>query len=156
MSDQTKRILNFWERWYPSFIAVILTFIFYFFCNDEVKTAVFTKEILNTCINISGIIFGFLLTVLALLLQSESKAILLIKQYGRFGQLIQYNKIAVYSAALTLILSFLLLITFDLTITQRFWEIFVEVSKYIWVFIVFSLMTKTYRYIDIFYTLIKE
>lgn len=137
-------------------IAFILTFVFYNYCNDKVKSVVFTKEIVNTCITISGVLFGFLLTVLALLLQSESKSILLIKEYGRFGELVQYNKIAVYSAASTLMLSFILLVTFDLSFTQEVWMLLFNVLKYLWVFFVFSTMTKTYRYIDIFYTLIKE
>lgn len=155
MSEKSQIILKLWEKWYPSLIALFATVCFYIFDTEDIKKVLFTKEIMNTCITISGILFGFLLTILALLLQSESKAIELIKKYNRFGELIHYNRIAVYSSALSLILSFVLLIIIGLSITKSHWIIALDILKVIWLYFTLATMTKTYRYIDIFYTLIK-
>lgn len=58
------------------------------------------ESFMDKSIDISSISFGFLLAVLALLLQSDTPAITRIKESGRFGELINFNKKAVIASAL--------------------------------------------------------
>jgi len=54
-------------------------------------------NLVTVILTIESILFGFLLTVLALTLQISNKAIDLIKKADRFNELIRYNRSAVYS-----------------------------------------------------------
>ena len=156
MAKNTQKILKYWESYYPVILSAILTMIFFFLCRIPLKEKVFSKEIISVTINITGILFGFLLTVLALLLQSDSKSLKLIKVYGRFGELIKFNKSAVYASALSLILSLIFLIFIDLKPEKCFYIYLYESFKWFWFFILMTTILKTYRYVDIFYNLIKE
>lgn len=156
MTKGTQRTLKFWESYYPAILSVLLTMIFFFLCKVSIKEKVFSKEIISVVVNIAGILFGFLLTVLALLLQSDSKSLKLIKVYGRFGELIKFNKSAVYSSALSLVLSLIFLIVIDLKPEISFHIYLYDFLKWFWFFILMTTLLKTYRYVDIFYNLIKE
>lgn len=157
MAVKTQKLLKSWENYYPAIISVFITLVFFTLCPDEIIKKVYTKEIINAIITISGILFGFLLTILALLLQSDNKSLRLIKIYGRFGELVLFNKRAVYSAAFALIISLVLLIIIDLNDSKIYWIInFMKILKYVWFYSFIATLLKTYRYIDIFYNLIKE
>ncbi len=156
MSIKSQKILNFWENYYPLFISIIITLVFYFGCKSTVRTKIFSKEIISVTITISGILFGFLLTILALLMQSDNNSMKLIKVYGRFGELIKFNKRAVYSSALSLILSLIFLVVIDTEPIKCFYIHLFELFKWLWFFVLVMTILKTFRYVDIFYSLIKE
>lgn len=156
MAESTQKILKLWESYYPIVLSTVITIIFFCFCPDVIAVKVFTKDIITVTITITGILFGFLLTVLALLMQSDSKSMKLIKVYGRFGELVKFNKRAVYSSALSLLLSLAFLIINDLKPEVYLQVCLLEIFKWLWFFVVTATILKTYRYVDIFYNLIKD
>lgn len=63
------------------------------------------EKFVDKAVDVSSISFGFLLAVLALLLQTNTDKINIIKQSGRFSELINFNKKAVIASAITAILA---------------------------------------------------
>lgn len=156
MSERKQKLLKNWEQIYPSFISIVIVIILHMTLKEELLSRIYSEKILSTSITLTGVLFGFLLTVLALLLQSDNKSIALMKDYNRFNELINYNKKAVYSAGLCFILSAIYLIIFDITFINKVSLFSLCLFKVIWLFVLCNTIFKTYRYIDIFYTLIKS
>ena len=98
-----------------------------------------------------SIIFGFLLAVLALTVQSNSISIRELRKSNRFNELIVYNKHAVICAFWTIILTTILLLV------GEYLEGYVcIIFKYIWGGFSILNLFLTYRFLDIFYVLSKE
>lgn len=75
------------------------------------------ERLVDKTVDYSSIGFGFLLTVLAILLQSQTKALLAIKNAGRFNDLINANKKGVIAS---LILVFISIVYLALTRADLF------------------------------------
>jgi len=115
---------------------------------------------MDKTISFSSISFGFLLTVLSLLLQSNSPAINRIKASGRFDELINFNKKAVISSAL-LVFCALLYIGFrpDNQCDRIILKYIVNVrtiADTIALMIFIYQATEVYLFLDLFYVIIKE
>lgn len=156
-----------WERGYPYILTVVLLGgIFIFSCIDfltDLKTEngvliinainlkLFSDNFLNCVLTVESIIFGFLLAVLALTLQSNSISIQELRSSNRFNELIVYNKHAVICAFWTIILTTILLLV------GEYLEGWVCIAlKYIWGGFSILNLFLTYRFLDIFYVLSKE
>ena len=86
------------------FIAVSLLLLFMdlrFKWSSEINM----EKLVDKAVDYSSISFGFLLTVLAILLQTQTKAISAIKHAGRFGDLIQANKKGVVASIILVFMS---------------------------------------------------
>lgn len=156
-----------WEQYYPYIITIfILGGILWLSHNEYVNILktnnnsivlntindkLFSDGVLNTILTIEGIIFGFLLAVLALTIQSTSLSIQELKKAGRFNEMIAYNKHSVICAFYTIIFTVILLLT-----NECFEGIAFTFFKYIWGGFTILNVILTYRFLDIFYTITKE
>ncbi len=111
-------------------------------------------------IDISSISFGFLLAVLALLMQSETTGIKRIKEAGRFSELIAYNKKSVMASA---VLAVMCLIYVSLDIPESYKQHLLFGSTtigLIWDSIVFGFFAfqimSVYLFLDLFYFIVKQ
>ena len=156
-----------WEKGYPYILTVILLVgISIFSCIDflgdlrtengvliinAINLKLFSDSFLNCVLTVESIIFGFLLAVLALTVQSNSISIRELRKSNRFNELIVYNKHAVICAFWTIILTTILLLV------GEYLEGYVcTILKYIWGGFSILNLFLTYRFLDIFYVLSKE
>jgi len=113
---------------------------------------VLSENILTLIITIQSALFGFFLTILALLLQMNNKAIDLVKEFGRFNEVVRYSRKAVYSSLIVVVVTVIILITkniyFDHTIK--------EIMHYTFGFILFYNALSSFRFVNIFYLLAKS
>lgn len=84
-------------------LAGCLSYKYWGFCSFICSTNFFDKVI-----TISTTLFGFLLTVLTLIIQSTSPVILQMKQHGSYKRLILFNKNIVLLSATVCIISLIL------------------------------------------------
>ena len=152
----------FWERYYPYILAIIFVVIAVVISNlefikcikatdgnylvDKITNKMFADTVLGNILTIGGILFGFLLTVLAIVLQMDSPNIKELKKVGRFHELVSYNKQAVLAILIMMIFTVVLLISNN-CIDSYFYIVF----KYIWGAVSVLSMLLTYRFLDIFY-----
>lgn len=106
------------------------------------------RSFISTVITIESIIFGFLLTALALTIQTSTPSMTHIRQSGSYKKFIRYNKWAAYCSLLVVILSAILFLCPE------------KLPDYLYIkiwfgFIIFSFLL-TYRYLRIFYIVINE
>lgn len=115
------------------------------------------EKVMDKSIDISSISFGFLLAVLALLLQGDNPGLNRIKESGNFSALVILNKKAVLASGLLIIIALLYLglgcnkielIQFNIEIRRLIDSICLAVLIY-QLSIVFS-------FLDIFYYIIKQ
>lgn len=116
----------------------------------------YSNEILSSIITISGILFGFLLTMLTLLLQTKNKAMELLVKNNRLKELINYNKWAVYFAGILTILAFILQILNRVDYVCNLPFIAIDAVRICWLLIILMTLLYTYRYLDIFYTILSR
>lgn len=90
------------EKYLPVISALVVVGLNYQF---EFSQKLDMGKFVDKAIDISSISFGFLLAVLALLLQTNNSKIERIKVAGRFSELISFNKKAVSASALLAIIS---------------------------------------------------
>src|SRR5690606_11272379 len=69
-----------------------------------------SPEFLNTFITVEATLFGFLLTVLSIILQMNNKGIEKLREHNRYGQLISFGKHAVMSSLLVLMFSIVIIL----------------------------------------------
>jgi hypothetical protein len=122
-------------------------------CYTDPKTVLCKSGIFDKAIDVGGILFGFLLTVLTLLIQTNSAVIKQLKNGGRFKDLISYNKEAVFCSVLLFSYSFLLLIYAEYIVVYT--SFFVDKIAYgLFASIVLITVLKTYKFTKIFYKII--
>ncbi len=107
------KTLGFWFEKILSYGMGILTF---YICNNYWQKLIFLKDtdFLDKIISITSTLFGFLLAVLTLLLQSSSVTIEKMKKHGSFLKLIYLNKLIVLTSIINCILSFFLFFSMKL------------------------------------------
>lgn len=143
-----------WELIYPVLFAICSVLIVYL----ELSTNITFKQIihrllldnsLTLIITIETTLFGFLLAVLALILQMNNKFIDALKEANRYKDLISFCKKAVYSTFVVIIVSILILLLKDLIIYHN-----IKLSIY-YIFgftLVYNILT-TYRFVKVFFLL---
>lgn len=132
--------------------GVILIVIFWL-SNIPVFRAVAHKLLLDSCltqiITIEATLFGFLLAVLALILQMNNKLVDTLKEFGRFKDLILFSKKAVYSTFFVIALAILILLIKDLQLIKTIKLIVYYGYGYI---MTYNLLA-TFRFVRIFFIL---
>lgn len=139
------------EKIYPYLLSSIVIFFIFVFNNNEdvisIQKKILDKDILNIIITIESILFGFLMTVLSLIVQMNNKAIELIKTLGRYNDLINYSKASIYGALMVVLVSFIIILKPERPNT---------VLSYICIYLmVFSLLS-LFRFVHIFFKLAKS
>lgn len=144
----------YFERWYPFLGTSILCLILFYFRNKSIvismSDALYDSTFLTAILTALSIIFGFLLTSLATIYNSESKPVQALKDAGRFKELIAYNKTAVKWIFFSVILTSIFLLSFKIENTIPYYEYFGS----LWVYTTIYAMFLSYRFLGIFYALI--
>lgn len=113
----------------------------------------------DKAVEISSICFGFLLAVLTLLLQTQASKLEKIKDAGRFGDLIAFNRKAVLSSAVLALVSLLYIsLEFDVKIYHLGALPKLPISLLLDTFvlaIVTYVIFVVYIFLDLFYFLIR-
>jgi hypothetical protein len=160
MADTLEKIVRFIKSYRAFLYCIPVLVVLLFFPNliyGIVNNQKIGTKLLEIIITLSTVVFGFLLTMLTILIQSSGKTIDLLKVTGRFKDLVYYNKEACYSSALLLLLSIIAIVfTLDGSIISeemlRYWKGFLI----IWSVNIVHLLVSTYRYVSIFYFIVQE
>ncbi|MEB2786382.1 hypothetical protein [Algoriphagus persicinus] len=148
--------LEYWEKFYPYILSIIFIIIIYKYIPSELEVKIFSSNIFDSVLTLSGISFGFLITVLSLLLQMTNRSLKMLKELDKFDLLISYNKQAVYNSALTMIFSLILLIMFsneNITPPISSQEL---ILGYIWLYLILCMIVNTYRYTSLFFKIVRS
>jgi len=112
------KTLNYYiENYATKLIAVVIGIVFYYhplisFFKDDT----FFDKVLT----LSTTVFGFLLTVLTLIVQSDGPTMLKMKQNKSYNRLIKYNKEIVYASGLLSLFSILIIVLNNLLYDKYF------------------------------------
>ncbi len=135
-----------------SVIVVVLNFIWQF------TVVINMEKLVDKAIDYSSISFGFLLTVLAILLQAQTGALKAIKEAGRFNDLISFNKKGVVSS---LVLAIYAIVYISLGIEKSNLQLLSVISPRdfldnIFIFILMYQLIQIILFLDLFYEIINE
>lgn len=155
MKDVLK-FLAFWEKYYPYILSGCLLIIFCKTTSEEVQGRIFRENIFESVLTLSGIAFGFLITVLSLLLQMTNRSLKMLKELDKFDLLISYNKQAVYNAALTMIISLVLLIISSSQDFNPLESICGVIIGSLWLYLILCMVFNTYRYTSLFFKIVRS
>jgi len=140
---------KFLEIIFPSLIASIAVVILVAIDKSDIVQTIcsglLTHDFLALIISVECTLFGFLLAVLAIILQLKNKAIDLIVKFGRFNDLLRFSKFAIYSSLLIVCISLILIVTKDLISSHWIY--------YIWGWLVVYNIGSVVRFVKIFYSL---
>ena len=90
-----------------------LGIIIYLLCYPMKSGFVFNGTLLDKIIGISSTLFGFLLAILTLIVQSDSAVVLAMKSNESYGRLISFNKYTVLMAIINSLVSLVITTSFD-------------------------------------------
>ena len=107
------------EYYYPFVVSIgVILIVIFWLSNFPTFRAIVHKllvdSVLTQIITIEATLFGFLLAVLALILQMNNKLVDTLKEFGRFKDLILFSKKAVYSTFVVIAFAILILLVKDL------------------------------------------
>ena len=144
------------EKYLPVISALIITALNYQF---KFSQKLDMGKFVDKAIDISSISFGFLLAVLALLLQTNNSKIEKIKLAGRFSELISFNKKAVTASALLAIIS-LFYVSLNLQIYNyqllNFCSLsYTSIADLVFFAVFTYQIAVVYLFLDLFYFIIK-
>lgn len=112
-----KKTIGYWiEKLSGYFLGCIVMAISYEYW-DKFKF-IYNAQFLEKIISISTTLFGFLLTILTLIVQSNSPTVANMKQHGSYRKLILFNKTIVIACISNCILSLALSFTQNLFISK--------------------------------------
>lgn len=143
-----------WEISSPWIFGLVGAVSLFYLVPNFLLDQLFSKDILASILTIAGILFGFLLTMLTFLLQTNNSAMEKIKKYNRLKDLIGYNKSAVYFAALLTLCGFVLQVLQKADFICGLLPWCIATIRLLWLTIICMTITHTYRYLNIFYSLI--
>ena len=89
-------------------LAILLTVAAYFYWSFF--SLITEKDFFDKVIAITTTLFGFLLAVLTLVIQSSSPTVTMMKKHGSYKRLINYNKTIVLLSAIVCFISLVLLL----------------------------------------------
>jgi len=123
----------------------------------DVSSALDMERVMEKSIDIASISFGFLLAVLALLIQGENAALTRIKASGTYPKLIILNKKAVLASGLLVILSLLYLgFKLDKLDLEAMSLNLSEVLNSLVISVLIYQLAVVFSFLDIFYYIIKQ
>lgn len=145
------------ELYYPFALSLVLTMTLLVFFSKfplikELGRKLLLESNLTLIITIESTLFGFLLAVLALILQMNNKLIESIKRFNRYNDLISFCKKAVYSSFFTIFSAFIILIFMDIYLPYFIRLLF---YSFFYFSFIYNILT-TYRFINIFFKLAKS
>lgn len=111
------------EYYYPFVVSIGVVLIVIFWLSNfstfrVIVHKLLVDSVLTQIITIEATLFGFLLAVLALILQMNNKLVDTLKEFGRFKDLILFSKKAVYSTFFVIALAILILLIKDLQLIK--------------------------------------
>lgn len=142
------------EIHYPWFIGSISAILLFVFVPTNILDQLYTNQVLSSVITIAGILFGFLLTMLTFLLQTNNLALSKIREYDRLKDLVRFNRAAVYLAGLLTLTAFVLQVLHqvDFICTQP--ELIINLVRFGCITLISFAIIYTYRYLSIFYSVL--
>ena len=154
MNKSMLKIKKYIELYYPFTISVIGVLIFYFWFSKNgllsgLTTKIMLDSTLSLIISIEATLFGFLLAVLALILQMNNKLIQTIKEYGRFNDLISFCKRSVFASFSVVVLSIIVLLIKDILLLH----VIKTTLYYLWGFSLIYSLLSAFRFVRIFFLL---
>lgn len=154
MNKSMLKIKKYIELYYPLTVSVIGVLIFYFWLSkNDLLNGLITKILLDSTLSLiistEATLFGFLLAVLALILQMNNKLIQTIKEYGRFNDLVSFCKRSVYASFAVVVLSLIILLVKDILLIHIVKTIF----YYLWGFSLIYSLLSAFRFVRIFFFL---
>ncbi len=115
------------------------------------------EKVMDKSIDLSSISFGFLLAVLALLLQGDNPGLNRIKESGNFPSLVLLNKKAVLASGLLIIVALLYLSLGCNKIVLTLFDIEIrKVVDSISLGVLIYQLAMVFSFLDIFYYIIKQ
>lgn len=150
----TKR--NF-EKYYPLFftivgLLVISILMFKIPFAKTIREEMLKPDFLSLIVTIETTLFGFLLAVLAIVLQLNNKTIELIKKYDRYNELITYSKQSVMSCVWVIILTSVIIL-FNKILGDNISAIIIFI---LWIASLIYNVLCTYRFVHIFYDIARS
>ena len=147
----TKKMPSYYlEKYIGYVLGSVAAILAYRYSNPNLVLG--KSEIFDKSIDVGGISFGFLLTVLTLLIQTENSVIQKLKNSNRFADLIQFNKEVVLCSVALFSYSFFLLIYSGELLKMASCEPS-KISASIYFFIVVLTANKVYIFLRVFYNL---
>lgn len=102
------------EKYYPIFLAIVLSIVFYKYQNKIENIDETLKKLLDSALAICGALLGFLLTILTLINSVDTRRMRFVKEAGFYPQLNRYLKTALFLNLVSISTYFLLPIIFAL------------------------------------------
>ena len=99
-------------------LAILLTIVAY--CYWSFFSFITEKDFFDKVIAITTTLFGFLLAVLTLIIQSSSPTVTMMKKHGSYKRLINYNKTIVLLSAIVCFVSLVLLLGRERLLLEHF------------------------------------
>lgn len=150
----SQRVGLYIEKFYPFICTLIICGTLYFCRNYNIirllYSSIFDATFLTTILTASSIIFGFLLTAFGTIYSSNSTSITAVKKAHRFEEIVFYNKIAVVWMFISVVLTSLFLMTYNLEAKIPHYDYFVA----FWVYSTIYSTILSFRFLDLFYILI--
>ncbi len=147
-----KSISFYSEKFSGYALAILITALAFYlidFSTVEINDLFFDK-----LVDFTGIFFGFLLTVLTLLLQTNNEHIKRLKKLNRFNDLIFFNKEVVIISAIVCVYALFILACkenlhlFNPVIQKKYGGLLL-------IFLLTVMISKTFTFLKIFYSIMK-
>lgn len=147
------KTIGYWLEKLTGYISGVIVVYFSFNYWDKLKF-IFDVTFLDKIISITTTLFGFLLAILTLIIQSNSSTINKMKKHGSFKRLILLNKLTVITSIINCIYSLLLLFAKENLENKSLTalKIFSSINVGIFTFVIINTMIFTI----IFYRIILE
>ncbi|MCI9844559.1 hypothetical protein [Flavobacterium pectinovorum] len=147
------KTIGYWIETLSGYISAVI--IMYFsFENWEKLEFIKSADFLDKIISITTTLFGFLLAVLTLIIQSNSSTITKMKSHGSFKRLILLNKLTVLTSIINCIYSLILAFTIKLIEIKSLTLLKIATTINIGIFS--FVIVNTFLFTIIFYKIILE
>lgn len=103
-----KYLKKYLKNYSPIIFGTIIGLLSY--CKLDLSKFSLSEIVFDKTVDFSGILFGFLITIYAIITQSDSDGIKLLKEENEYNTLLNYNKRVILSSVILCIYSLLLLI----------------------------------------------
>jgi hypothetical protein len=154
MNKTMLKIKKYTELYYPLILSLVVVLITYFWLSKNIVFKGIVNKILldstlSLIISTEATLFGFLLAVLALILQMNNKLIQAIKEAARFNDLISFSKKAVYASFTVVVITIIILLIKDILIIKMIKDF----VFYLWGFSIIYSILSAFRFVKIFFML---
>lgn len=147
------KTIGYWIETLSGYISAVI--IMYFsFENWEKLEFIKSVDFLDKIISITTTLFGFLLAILTLIIQSSSSTINKMKSHGSFKRLILLNKLTVLTSIINCIYS--LILSFTINLIELKSLILLKLATTINIGIFSFVIVNTLLFTIIFYKIILE